>query len=242
MTLSNQLQNNFETSKKLIIFDFDGVIGDTFQQAFEALNLASVEYGFTPFSSSQEFYNDINVTLKTAPSLALNRFKQYGILKGTLGILNQLINSKKYKHGIVKHFGPLLHSAGYFEGIPELLEQLQSQAELVILSNNQAEGIIKFLDRNSLAKYFNEVHGFETTMVKTETLKKLIHIRKIDLNNIVFITDMATDVKDARPLNMKVLAVSYGYNTYHKIERSRPSKIVNSVEEIYPALEEMLKL
>jgi phosphoglycolate phosphatase len=234
--------NISKTNKKLVIFDFDGVIADTFQQAFEASTLASKEYGFAPFASRQEFYNDLNVTLKTAPSLILNRFRKYGVVKGFAGIVHQLFNTKKFKHGIAKHFGPLLKHSTYFYGIPELLEKLEGKAEMVILSNNQTQGIINFLDRNNLAKYFTEVHGFETTMVKTQALDKIVKSRDLELNHIVFVTDMKSDIKDAKPLNIPVLAVTYGYNSANKIYSARPTKTVNLVQEIYPALQEMLNL
>jgi phosphoglycolate phosphatase len=238
----NDIDNPTSESKKLVIFDFDGVIADTFQQAFEASTLASKEYGFTPFSSKKEFYNDLNVTLKTAPSLVLNRFKKYGIIGGLKGIIHQLLNSQNFKHGIVKYFGPLLPQSTYFEGIPELLTKLEEKAEMVILSNNQAAGITEFLAKRNLAKYFTEIHGFETTMVKTDALEKIVKSRNLELNNIVFVTDMASDVKDARPLKIPVLATTFGYNTEEKVKSSKPAKMVNSVQEIYPALQEMLGL
>jgi|GEM_PF-2087131 len=237
MTPLNQTHDN-----KLIIFDFDGVIADTFQQAFEASTLASKEYGFTPFASRQEFYNDLNVTAKTAPALVLNRFQKHGIINGLKGIIHQLFNTTKFKHGIVKYFGPLLHQATYFNGIPELLTKLEGKAEMVILSNNQTKGINEFLERVNLAKYFTEVHGFETTMVKTEALKSILGSRKIGLENIVFVTDMKSDIKDAKPLKIPVLGVTYGYNTADKVRKAKPDKLVYSVQEIYPALQEMLGL
>jgi phosphoglycolate phosphatase len=234
--------NHFDQPNKLIIFDFDGVIADTFQQAFEASTLASKEYGFTPFASRQEFYNDLNVTAKTAPGLVLNRFQKHGIINGLKGIIHQLSNSKKFKHGIVKYFGPLLQNATYFGRIPELLSKLEGKAEMVILSNNQTKGINEFLEKANLAKYFTEVHGFETTMIKTEALEKIVKSRNISLENIVFVTDMKSDIKDAKPLNIPVLAVTYGYNTADKIRKAKPDKMVNTVQEIYPAIQEMLGL
>lgn len=233
---------HFDKLNKLIIFDFDGVIADTFQQAFEASTLASKEYGFTPFASRQEFYNDLNVTAKTAPGLVLNRFKKHGLINGFKGIVHQLLNTTKFKHGIVKYFGPLLHQAIFFNGVPELLAKLEGKAEMVILSNNETKGINEFLERTNLAKYFTEVHGFETTMIKTEALEKIVKSRNISLENIVFVTDMKSDIKDAKPLNIPVLAVTYGYNTADKIRKAKPNKMVSSVQEIYPALQEMLGL
>jgi len=234
--------NNYSQKNKLIIFDFDGVIADTFQQAFEASTLASKEYGFTPFPSRQEFYNDLNVTAKTAPGLILNRFKKHGIINGLKGIIHQLSNSKKFKHGIVKYFGPLLHKATFFKGVPELLAKLEGKAEMVILSNNQTKGINEFLEKANLAKYFSEVHGFENTMIKTKALEKILKSRNIDLENVVFVTDMKNDIRDAKPLNIPVLAVTYGYNTTEKIKKAKPKKMVSSVQEIYPALQGMLGL
>ncbi len=236
------LQNNLKNSKKLIIFDFDGVIADTFKQAYEASILASKEYGFTPFSSKEEFYNDLNVTTQTAPKLVLNRFRKHGFIAGAKGIVHQLFNTKKFKHGIVKYFGPILLQADYFKGIPALLQELYTRSEMVILSNNQASGINLFLAKSNLAKYFTQVHGFEKTMVKTQALDEIIKSHNVKLENVVFVTDMASDIKDARPLKIPVLAVTYGYNTAQKIAKSKPTKIVNSVEEIYPALQQMLKL
>jgi phosphoglycolate phosphatase-like HAD superfamily hydrolase len=53
---------------------------------------------------------------------------------------------------------------------------------------------------------------------------------------------MKSDIKDAKPLNIPVLAVTYGYNTADKVRKAKPNKIVHTVQEIYPALQEMLGL
>lgn len=239
MFLQNIKQNS--NNKKLIIFDFDGVIGDTFTQAYQASILASKEYHFIPFSSQEEFYNDLNVTLQTAPKLVLNRFRKQGVFLGTKEIIYQLINTKKFKYGILKHLGPLLQESEYFPGVPELLQQLSAKSEMVILSNNQASAINLFLEKNNLKNNFTNVHGFEATMVKTKALTDIIQSQGVKIENVVFVTDMASDVKDAKPLKIPVLDVTYGYNTAQKIIKSRPSKIVDSVEEMYSALAEMLK-
>lgn len=237
MTSENQTSN---ASKKLIIFDFDGVIGDTFKQVYEASNEASIEFGFTPFSSEEEFYNDLNITIFNAPSLLIKRFQKHGFFAGTKGAIHQVLNTKKFKVGILKYFGPKISESTYFKGIPELLIKLQGKAEMVILTNNVTTSVQEFLLKFDLLKYFSEVHGFEGTMVKTEKLNQILDSRKLGLDDAIFVTDMASDIKDAQPTGIKVLAVTYGYNTREKIERKHPEKIIDSVEEIYPSLQEML--
>ena len=239
--MSNNL-NLDSQPKKLIIFDFDGVIGDTIYQAYLATNEVLEKYDLQAFDTPEEFYEDLNVTLAVAPKLIWNRIKKHGFFGGFLGIIKHLTALSKIKSNLMFAFGPKLIAATYFVGIPDVLEKLQGQAEMVIVSNNQKDGINKFLEKNNLAKYFTEVHGFEKTMVKTGKLKKIMESRKTELANVIFITDMARDVNDANPLKLRCLAVTYGYNNLQKLQTRNPAKIIDRVDQILPALKTMLFL
>ncbi|MBU1557930.1 HAD hydrolase-like protein [Patescibacteria group bacterium] len=135
--------------KKYILFDFDGVIVDSFQVAF-------------------------GVTKKICPHLTENQYKKR--FEGNINDWEEPVNlhTKECRHDI-DFFGeyiPLLKKeAQIVPGIKKVILELEKKYELVVISSTITSPILDFLESSNLVSHFNWVMGNDVHKSKVEKMK-----------------------------------------------------------------------
>jgi HAD superfamily hydrolase (TIGR01509 family) len=169
------------TNKKLIIFDFDGVISDTWEHAYQ-MNVFD-----WPDLKPEEHRNFFNGNIfeeiaKMPPSTRQPEEKNKW--------LEEVYFPKKLKL-------PL------FEGIVEVIQKLSEQYEMSINTSARAEQTRKYLERHNLDKFFDKIYGKETSKDKVEKFKKIISDHGVTADETVQITDTVGDMKEAEKVGIK---------------------------------------
>ena len=175
-------------NKKLIIFDFDGVIIDSYDHAYEG-------------------------NTRTWPNLTHEQHK--AIFNGNIYTeLNKIISpkysSKEHHDWWLKEHAPKKKSLPIFKGMAETLRNLSKRYQLVINTSSDQASTKEFLEINK-ANYFDAIYGVEISKDKIKRFKQILSDYKISRKDCLFITDTAGDVRDAIGLSIPTLVVTWGY-------------------------------
>jgi len=189
---------------KAIIFDFDGVIGDTFDISFNAA--IQLNPNITKDSFVDLFVGDVY-------KKALELFSQKDI---------PIFFEKQKKAFTRKNFFP----------VEPMLEKLSQRYRLFIISGTVDENINYFLSLGKLNKYFQKILGATTSRSKLEKFKMLYNEFNFRPEECLFVTDTVGDVMDGKEANVYTIAVSWGYHSEKLLLEHHPSAIVHSIDEL----------
>ena len=200
--------------KKIVIFDFDGTIANTFPIIKEVIKLLASRYGFkTP----------------TEYQLNLFRSKQYQIIIKQLHIplfkLPFLLQAGR------KEMSLLLYKAKIFPGIKRCIQQLINNHFTVgILTSNTKTNVEKFLNRYHIpiAIIYSEFNLFG----KDKAINKLTKKYQWDKKQIIYIGDEVRDIEACKKAKIDIIAVSWGFNNKILLSKFYPTLIVKHPSEI----------
>lgn len=125
-----------------------------------------------------------------------------------------------------------------YEGIPELLSQLQSQGYILGVASSKPERFVcQILDYFRLTDYFSVIVG---SHMDGRRVKKADVIREalarlgtsVSADQVVMVGDKEHDVFGARECGIDCVAVDYGYGTTDELRNAHPVKILSTVQEL----------
>lgn len=118
-----------------------------------------------------------------------------------------------------------------FPGIKNLLNDLDDVKKYIVTSGSESP-LNHVLENENIKKCFAGVYGKETDFSKVVKLKKVINDNNYSADDILFITDTLGDVLEANKAGIRSVAVTYGFHTRENLQRGNPWKIVDSLSEL----------
>ena len=194
-----------------IIFDFDGVIADTFD-----INWAlSKEHDENATLEDFIAHHDGNVFEE--PRIAFDPERVH------------LFYSEYMKRLMPSHIAQA----------SEPLKRLGEKYALYIISSNAELAITNVLERSGLLQLFTKIMGEKTHKSKVEKFKLLMSQYNITPENTVFVTDTLGDIREAHKVGIRTIAETFGFHNRERLEQGEPFKIVDSWDEIELAIFEL---
>jgi len=120
----------------------------------------------------------------------------------------------------------------------EEIRSLNSKFYLFIISSNGESGIEKFLLFHRL-DYFDEVLGAKFHKSKVEKFKYLFKKYNLKADECVFISDTLGDILEGHKVGIRTIAVDFGFHDRKRLEKGNPFKIVSSFDEMLKVIENM---
>ena len=202
-------------SKTFLIFDFDGTLAQTLDAIVKILRPMAKEFGLGQI-------NDENI----------NQFKE----KGTRQIIKELKAPLIKIPTIVKRVKDKLdkeiENLSSFDGIKETLNELKERGYVLgILTSNSQKNVKKFLRKNGF-DFFDFIYADSSFFGKDKVLKKLLQNRNLKTNQVVYFGDEVRDIQAALKLKIKVVAVSWGFNTKRLLASYKPTYLVENPSQI----------
>ncbi len=188
-----------------ILFDFDGVIVDSYDATYKIMH--HEDPGLTSDTYKQWFNGNSTKTVKSTLSAAAVKdfFKRYLKQAATL---------------------PLV------PGMLELIKQQAEEKQLFIVSATDARSIHAFLDEAGLSKCFTEVYGYESGANKTEKILEIRQVYNLGEQDCLFITDTVGDIREGLAAGVATVGVSWGYHTCDELSAAGPINVVHSPAEL----------
>ncbi|HEY9725230.1 MAG TPA: HAD-IA family hydrolase [Chroococcales cyanobacterium] len=211
---------------KVIIFDFDGTLADTLDVLVRITNRLAIEFGYKPTAreeldrirnmSSREIVARSGVSLFKIPFL-LNRVKE------------DLREEIQHVHIV--------------PGIKEALIQLKHEGHnLGILTSNSEENVRSVLKQNGMHELFSFVYSETTLFSKHRILKKFINKNHLKTEEVIYVGDETRDIEASKRIRIKVVAVSWGFNSREALAHYNPDFLIQHPSELIEVMSNLEKI
>ena len=209
---------------KLIIFDFDGVLADSFETLYLLIKDSFAHIDF---------------------KLTRNQYK--GFFNGDVhqGFKNFISNKEKYlsfsefrKNNYDKYYYNKKNKVKFFLGAREFIAKLKGKHVLAIASSGHQKNIKNLLEDGGIKNLFNFVLA-NTSTDKEGMIREILHKSGLKPEETVMISDTVGDIIMAKKAGLRTLAVTWGFHSKNKLKNSNPYAIVKSFKELLGQIDKL---
>jgi phosphoglycolate phosphatase len=205
-------------NKTVIVFDFDGTIVDSLRILIRILNQMADKFGFKKIES-----NDIEIIREMSAREILS------VMKIPFYKLPQV--ESYIRIGISKEF----INAHVQLGIKLVLESLKKKGFILgILSSNSEENIKQYLTKTNL-NIFDFIYSGSSIFGKSRVINSMIKDKKLSKSTTMYVGDETRDIQAAQKSGIKVIAVSWGYNSASLLKKYKPDYLAEKPQDIIDA-------
>ena len=200
---------------KLIIFDFDGTLADTFPWFLNTLDHVAEKFSLVRIDKSRKE--------------ELRKLDAKSFLKHLKIPLYKLPKIAKYMRCLMTE---QIDNIKLFDGAEQLLKDLKIKGyKIAIVSTNSRENIRKVMGKE-LIKLNDHFAGGVSMFGKETKLKKVLKLSGVQKEEAIYIGDEIRDVQASQKIGLPVGAVAWGYNSAEALSALAPTILFNNLEEI----------
>ncbi|MDO8557199.1 MAG: HAD hydrolase-like protein [Candidatus Jorgensenbacteria bacterium] len=200
--------------KKFILFDFDGVIADSFQPAFETQKII-------------------------CPHLTEDIYRKR--FEGNINDWEEPINihTEECRHDIdffTEYIPRMKNEVQIVPGMKEVITEFEKNYTLIVISSTITSPIQEFLEGHDLANHFAQIMGNDVHKSKVEKMKMVFEKYGVEAKNCVFITDTLGDMHEAEKMKVGVIGITWGFHTPETLLRGKPFCLVEKPNNLLTAV------
>ena len=196
--------------KKLVLFDFDGVIADTFHIAHGVAQKVCV------YLTESEYRKRFDG----------NIFEKFFFDDDHGDPCDHDLDWwAHYVPSFYKHARP-------FEEMLHILPALAKEYTLVIVSSSRGDLIRHFIQKHALEEVIDGVYGAEVNTKKNEKIEEICSNYEVSPKYCVFVTDTLGDINEAAGAGVSSIGVTWGFQNRENLERGDPVALVDTPQEL----------
>jgi phosphoglycolate phosphatase-like HAD superfamily hydrolase len=203
---------------KGLIFDLDGTLADTlplclisFQDAIENIS------GKRPSKESVEKfwgYSEIGIVKNLYPQDWKMCFEEF-------------LKVYKKNHPMCCEL---------FGGMKETLELLRKNSiKIALVTGKGKDSCAITLEELGIAEYFEIIEtGSEIGSIKPDCIKKILDIWELEPQEVYYIGDAVSDIKDCKKVNVKCISAAWAKTAHVELlKKEKPALILYSIEDFH---------
>jgi phosphoglycolate phosphatase len=203
-------------TQKVIVFDFDGTIADTVDALVGIANRLATEFGYKQIAPEQLAH------LKNLTSREIIKYSGVSLLKIPFLV-------KKVKSELKNK----IHEMQPIPGIQEALTELKNQGYgLGIITSNSKDNVMAFLQNHDLDNLFDFIYSGVTIFGKTTIINNALKQKQIPAPSVLYVGDETRDVEASKKANIKVVAVTWGFNSPEVLSKQKPDFLIHHPSEL----------
>lgn len=200
---------------KLVIFDFDGTLANSFPWFVKMMNIVTEKFNLKKIEKNKI------AELRKLDSLSFLKYLNVPLYK--LPAISMFIRNMMSEN---------IDEIQIFDGIEELFYQLKEKGhKIAIVSTNSEENIIQVLG-DELIKMNDFFVGGVSVFGKESKLKKVIKMSGVKLEDSIYIGDELRDVMASKKIGMPCGAVVWGVNDADSLAEIEPDELFYEVGQI----------
>lgn len=203
--------------KRLFIFDLDGMILDTIEDSFNCVNQVLEEFEISPY--------DVDFKTMHYPT-----FRKY------LNDNNAGKETPVYPRYIEVYAKDPLNNTKPFDGIIDILKELQNYGVTLAICSNRDEKVVKVLAKRFFdGIYFKYISGFRKGVPDKPNpfrIEEIINAENVSKNEVIYFGDKDADVQVAKNAGIDLILVTYGQGSHEDYVNPYPLKVIDKPEEI----------
>lgn len=213
-------------TRKTIIFDFDGTVADTLDAIVRITNRLAIEYGYKP-ATPDELNRLRNMSSREV-------VQRSGVSVFKLPLLLRKIRADLQSE--IQDISPI-------PGIKEVLVALTKDGnKLGILTSNSEENARIFLTSHGMQELFSFIYSETNLFGKQTSLRKILRTNKLYPQDVIYVGDETRDIEAAKKIPLKVIAVSWGYNSKEVLAQHNPDFLIDQPSQLLEVLGSLQKI
>lgn len=200
---------------RTFVFDFDGVLADSFQPLYM---LNKEAFSFIGIDLSEIDYK--------------NLFKD-NVHLGFKSFIKTREDYLKFLEFKKINFGKYYSSVKLFPEVPDFLPKIKGNRAIV--SATLGKFILLLLVKSDLEKLFGLVLGTQDH-TKTESFKEMLKKFNALPGETFFVSDTSGDIRSAKSFGLRTVGVTWGFHSEEELSSSGPDKIARDFKELYSYL------
>lgn len=203
---------------KLVLFDFDGTIADSFGVIFDIFKTLVPQEQELTKQQIREFRNKPYNELLS--HFGISVFKVPGLL----------IKGRQMLRSSIDKVEP-------FDGITEVIQELhKSGHRLGILSSNSTQNIKHFVAKYGLESCFDVVRGNIGLLSKPKVIRTIMKHMDCPAADTTYIGDEPRDIDAAHKAGVRSIAVTWGFAGEQLLRTHHPEQVVKTSQELRTAI------
>ena len=200
---------------KYVIFDFDGTLADSNHLFMKAWNLFADQYHYDRVTEED---------ISTSRNLTIHeRAKKYRFPMHKLPIILPKVYAYFQEH---------IREVKLFEGISEMLNNVQHAGYKIIIISSNAKENIELLLKQQQVHSVSQVLTSSRLFGKDTVIKKFMKQQKLTVADVLYVGDEIRDIIACNKVGVPFVWVSWGLDGYELIEKEKPTYVVHSPKEL----------
>lgn len=195
---------------KAIIFDFDGVLGDTYAMNLEVCTM------LRPNLTDENFRNAHQGNVYKSADLVFNKDEE------------KFYATEMKKRFDEKNLFPFKKD----------IEQLSKEFQLFIVSSTNEKTLGEYLECGNLLASFSAILGKNTDRSKVIKFKMIFDNNDLSPAECLFFTDTLGDLREANEVSLPSVGVTWGYHDSYTLQKGNPLRIISEFDEVVSTIEE----
>lgn len=204
---------------KVILFDFDGTIADSFSNFLEIVSKISSKYKLPEISDDKISELRLYDAKTLVKKLKIPFYKIPFIAR----------DMKKLQHENIEQIRP-------FGGMPETLYKLKNKGyKLGVITSNGERNVISFIKKNDM-NIFDYIYCDSSIFGKDKVIHKFLSKNSISKENVLYVGDEIRDIQACRKVGIKMIVVSWGFNSKEGLVSYYPDFIIDKPSDLITLL------
>ena len=199
---------------KILLFDFDGVITDTFEFCH---GIENMRHPLTQEEYRAMFEGNINEAIRQTHASAPERMQ----------------------FDYFAFYTPELLKRQPYEGMREIIQTLAKTHELVIISSAISSSIDAFWTMGGLRQEFKEILGKDVEESKIKKIQDVLLRYHASPEEAVLVTDTLGDIREANKCAVRSIAVTWGFHPFETLQKGNPYQIIDRPDQIIQTIQSM---
>lgn len=198
---------------KALIFDFDGVLADSFDAFYQLIraSFSSVDLELTEDQYRDFFLGNVHSAFRK--------------------MIPEDDHYQKFLEFRHQHFDQYYFTVKLFPEVPEFVKKIPGRHLLLIASSGKLEHIIRLLSAAGIRDNFRVISANEQPSKET-TILEILDQLQVYPNEAAFISDTVGDLKLGQRLGLKAIAVGWGFHGSETLKSVKPDFLAVNFNEL----------
>jgi phosphoglycolate phosphatase len=118
------------------------------------------------------------------------------------------------------------------EGVPDAIQQLKREGyTLGVLTSNAEENVRQFLASHKM-DVFDFIYSESSILGKKKLLQRMLREKHLDRGHVIYVGDEIRDIDAAKKAGIRVIAVTWGFNTEEALRENSPDYIAKHPQDL----------